>query len=145
MSKKLCLPLPNLISKGRLYKARSCGSIAKDRIVSSLSAGTSDSKTGVNAISRPNGPSGVLYYDRCKSPNILMNQSLDSIDTDGKCGDLEMLVKKSPIKIKGDAADIYDISPEKKNNSNKVREGGKCPIVGLCQMHMKDAAKCHLS
>lgn len=30
--KKLCVPLPGLFGKGRLYKARSCGSIARDRV-----------------------------------------------------------------------------------------------------------------
>ncbi|XP_047361273.1 serine/threonine-protein kinase ATG1 isoform X1 [Vespa velutina] len=30
--KKLCVPLPGLFGKGRLYKARSCGNIARDRV-----------------------------------------------------------------------------------------------------------------
>lgn len=30
--KKLCVPLPGIFSKGRLYKARSCGSITRDRV-----------------------------------------------------------------------------------------------------------------
>ncbi|XP_017882240.1 SNF-related serine/threonine-protein kinase [Ceratina calcarata] len=30
--KKLCVPLPGIFGKGRLYKARSCGSIARDRV-----------------------------------------------------------------------------------------------------------------
>ena len=30
--KKLCVPLPGLFNKGRLYKARSCGSITRDKI-----------------------------------------------------------------------------------------------------------------
>lgn len=30
--KKLCVPLPGLFAKGRLYKARSCGNIARDRV-----------------------------------------------------------------------------------------------------------------
>nr|XP_031831037.1 probable serine/threonine-protein kinase DDB_G0277165 isoform X2 [Nomia melanderi] len=32
LHKKLCVPLPGLFGKGRLYKARSCGSIARDRV-----------------------------------------------------------------------------------------------------------------
>jgi SNF-related kinase len=31
--KKLCLPLPGLFNRGRLYKAQSCGSIVRDRVV----------------------------------------------------------------------------------------------------------------
>ncbi|KAJ9589124.1 hypothetical protein L9F63_017583, partial [Diploptera punctata] len=30
--KKLCLPLPGLFNRGRLYKAQSCGSIVRDRV-----------------------------------------------------------------------------------------------------------------
>lgn len=30
--KKLCVPLPGIFGKGRLYKARSCGSITRDRV-----------------------------------------------------------------------------------------------------------------
>lgn len=30
--KKLCIPLPSLFGKGRLYKAQSCGSITRDRV-----------------------------------------------------------------------------------------------------------------
>lgn len=30
--KKLCVPLPGLFNKGRLYKARSCGSITRDKV-----------------------------------------------------------------------------------------------------------------
>ena len=30
--KKLCVPLPGLFGKGRIYKARSCGNIARDRV-----------------------------------------------------------------------------------------------------------------
>ncbi|XP_029175055.1 serine/threonine-protein kinase par-1 [Nylanderia fulva] len=32
MHKKLCVPLPGIFGKGRLYKARSCGSITRDRV-----------------------------------------------------------------------------------------------------------------
>lgn len=49
--KKLCVPLPGIFGKGRLYKARSCGSISRDRVSPSspksvllCSAATADDK-----------------------------------------------------------------------------------------------------
>lgn len=37
MHKKICIPLPGIFQRGRLYKAQSCSSIVRDKVIQSSS------------------------------------------------------------------------------------------------------------
>ncbi|XP_059622470.1 SNF-related serine/threonine-protein kinase-like [Phlebotomus argentipes] len=61
--KKLCIPLPNLFQRGRLYKAQSCGSLVRDKVNQAPSGGGgSGSRSGRG--SESNVRHSALFSDR---------------------------------------------------------------------------------
>uniref|UniRef100_A0A1B0CT89 SNF-related serine/threonine-protein kinase n=2 Tax=Lutzomyia longipalpis TaxID=7200 RepID=A0A1B0CT89_LUTLO len=59
--KKLCIPLPNLFQRGRLYKAQSCGSLVRDKVNQNTNGGSS-SRSGRG--SESNVRNSALFSDR---------------------------------------------------------------------------------
>ncbi|KAK6630953.1 hypothetical protein RUM44_003125 [Polyplax serrata] len=157
VSKKLCIPIPSLSSKGRLYKARSCGSISKDRIALAVTSGTSTLKPDMNGlIRRKHGTQERLYHGGQKSPvNLIMNHNIECTYA------VNGISKKSPNRSwrnkQQSAQESEELSVDgklepvpkgnvSKNMSKRTSAGPyTCPNVGVCQMHMRDAAKCHVS
>lgn len=79
MHKKICIPLPGLFGRSRLYKAQSCSSLVKDRITPA----TVDSTLFCNEIMMKNRPTSVPRGNMASDGDI--NQNLgtksDSLKT----------------------------------------------------------------
>ncbi|XP_012269272.2 probable serine/threonine-protein kinase DDB_G0277165 isoform X2 [Athalia rosae] len=73
--KKLCIPLPSLFGKGRLYKAQSCGSITRDRV--SVSSPKSVFLYGDNTWGEPQQQQWCQNNHRYRGSDGDINQNLD--------------------------------------------------------------------
>lgn len=109
-------------------------------------------------VKNKNGNEEGIYCNRSKSPNLIMNESFDSIYGNSNSNSL----KKSPnrswkakqrkeirsedlnLKV-SDNYHVGDLKGDVNKNVSSTTGAYTCPSVGICQMHMRDAAKCHLS
>ena len=114
--KKLCLPLPGLFSRGRLYKAQSCGSIVRDRVVQPSPASLllcgddrwcSVTSRSDNKMAGPDDSRHMVSNDNAGN----MNQNLGLSDA---------LVTADGI----------------------IPLGATCPGIEICHIHLGDASRC---
>ncbi|XP_021924887.1 SNF-related serine/threonine-protein kinase isoform X3 [Zootermopsis nevadensis] len=114
--KKLCLPLPGLFNRGRLYKAQSCGSIVRDRVV-------------------PPSPASLLLCsdDRwcpitsAGGTKMAVADDNRHMVSNGNTGDINQNLGL------GDAVVIAD---------GIIPLGAACPGIGICHIHLGDESKC---
>lgn len=114
--KKLCLPLPGLFNRGRLYKAQSCGSIVRDRVVppstASLLLCSDDRWCPITAAS------GTKMAGGDDSRHMVSN---------GNTGDINQNMGLGDSVVTTDGI---------------IPLGTTCPGISICHIHVGDASKC---
>ncbi|XP_049862989.1 SNF-related serine/threonine-protein kinase-like isoform X1 [Schistocerca gregaria] len=120
--KKLCLPLPGLFGRGRLYKAQSCGSIVRDRVTSSAPASLlvcGEERWCTAAGKVPTGES----TRRC-SGTAAGNENNKTAIVVG-VGDINQNLKNTET-----------------HSESLVPLGATCPGIGMCQVHLGNTSQC---
>lgn len=114
--KKLCLPLPGLFNRGRLYKAQSCGSIVRDRVA-------------------PPSPASLLL---CSDDRWCPITSGSGTKMAGP-GDNRHMVSNGSM---GDINQNLGHSDALVTADGIIPLGATCPGIGMCHIHLGDASKC---
>ena len=118
--KKLCLPLPGLFTRGRLYKAQSCGSIVRDRVAA------------------PSPASLLLCSDDRWCPVNSSGGTKVSSHDDNR----HMVSNGNPNPKESDINQNLDISNSLVATDGLIPLGASCPGIGMCHIHLGDASKC---
>ena len=83
--KKICIPLPGIFQRGRLYKARSCGSIVRDSVNQSLH---NSSSTSTRSTANIGETSNVRHSAQFSEKNRILSNCLGATRLLGSDGDI---------------------------------------------------------
>ncbi|PSN43902.1 hypothetical protein C0J52_03679 [Blattella germanica] len=118
--KKLCLPLPGLFNRGRLYKAQSCGSIVRDRVV-------------------PPSPASMLL---CSDDRWCPINSGGGTKGTGPEDNRHMVSNGNASHKESDINQNLGVSNALVATDGIIPLGASCPGIGICHIHLGDASKC---
>nr|CAD7569132.1 unnamed protein product [Timema californicum] len=111
--KKLCLPLPGFFSRGRLYKAQSCGSIVRDRVTTPPAASLL--------------PCGDDRWHTLANKNQGLEEN-------------RKRMSNGVVNNVGTFGEDVNSNREVVTTDSMVPLGATCP--GICHIHLGDSSKC---
>lgn len=116
MHKKLCIPLPGIFQRGRLYKAQSCSSILRDKITPPTSSGCQSANTGRHS---------ALFAEKTRVlRNCLGSRHIgsdgDINQNSGKTGHPKLLPDIYAISVCGDEANHKTIPKTSSSTSSST-------------------------
>lgn len=130
--KKICIPLPGIFQRGRLYKAQSCSSIVRDKVNHSTSTNVDGNKN------TPNGRHSVLLTDK----NRILGKCLGSRLLGGSDGEInqpqtQFINESNPVRAPEPTSRLNGTTTTTTSNPTESQTNGPTTLFDVTSNNTK--------